>query len=218
MRLGIIAILIMILSGCAFTDVNLVMPEETLPTSIPEGDGREIVVVVPFADDRQIRDRCGMQKNGFNMDTANAICTTEPAVWLVNLLANELRASGFSVVGAESSHKESALRIEGSLLKVFVEPILGMWTGSHEADLHVKLIATSDSGLQAERSFFVKGRKGGALISITPLFELALSHATRQLLLEMVEAIISLMNRYPELGLWTTDTETLVTKVLETTQ
>ena len=159
-----------------------------------------------------------MQKNGFNMDTANAICTTDPMVWIVNLLADELRASGFSVVGAELPHKESTLRIEGSLLKVFVEPLIGMWTGSHEADLSVKLIATSSNGLRAERTFFVKGRKGGAVISITPLFELALRRATRELLSDMVEAILSLMNRYPEIGTRTTDAARQVAKVVETTQ
>lgn len=216
-RLGTIVILIMILSGCAFTNVNLVMPTEGLENPIPGGNGREIVVVVPFADDRKIH-RCGMQKNGYNMDTADAICTTDPAVWIANLLVDELTASGFSVIGAESPHRGSALRIEGSLLKVFVEPLIGMWTGSHEADLYVKLIATSNNGLRAERNFFVKGRQGGAMVSVTPLFELALRRATSKLLSEMVEAIISFMNRYPELGCRTTNTKKLVAKVLETSR
>lgn len=219
MRLGTIVILAVALSGCAFKDVNMVLPTEGIKANLTQsGNGREVIVVVPFADDRQIRNRCGMQKNGYNMDTANAICTTDPALWIASLLAKELRAAGFSVVEADSPHRESALRIEGVLLKIFVEPLIGMWTGSHEADLHVKLIATSSNGLRAERNFFTKGRQGGAVISITPLFELALSHATREILSEMVEAIRSLMDRYPELGSRPTGAERQVAKVLETTR
>ncbi len=200
MCLRALAILAALLPGCAFTDVNLAMPTGGLESRVAGGNGREIVVETPFADDREIRDRCGMQKNGYNMDTAAAICTTDPSAWLAGLLAAELRAAGFSVVEAGSTHAQSALRVEGSLLKIFVEPVIGFWTGSHEADLQVKLVASSESGLRAERTFFAKGRQGGAVISITPLFEQALRNATRALLDDMVRAILSLMDRYPELG------------------
>ena len=79
MRRGTLAILAVALHGCAFTNVNLAMPTGGLEAPIAGGNGREIIVMIPFADEREIRDRCGMQKNGYNMDTADAVCTSDPA-------------------------------------------------------------------------------------------------------------------------------------------
>ena len=151
-------------SACAFTDVPLTLPTRGLDPTIPGGRGRQVIVVVPFSDARQIRQRCGMQKNGYNMDTADAICQSDPNAWFAQLLADELRASGFSVLDDEAEHRPTALRIEGSLIKIFVEPVIGFWSGSLEADLSVKLRVTTQTGLEAERTFFVKGWKGGAQV------------------------------------------------------
>ncbi len=100
--------------------------------------------------------------------------------------------------GAET--RPGALRLEGSLLKIFVEPVIGAWSGSLEADLSVKLRATSETGLEAERTFFVKGWKGGQLASTMQPYHTALHRATQQLLEEMVRAILELMDHYPQLG------------------
>jgi hypothetical protein len=187
-------------SGCAFTDIPLTLPNTGLETTIPGGHGRQILIIIPFSDDRMIRDRCGMQKNGYNMDTADAICQSDPDTWIASLLAAELLASGFSVLGTDDVPRSSALRIDGSFVKIFVEPVIGAWSGSLEADLSVTLRATSGTGLEAERSFFVKGWKGGVMASTGKPFHTALGRATDQLLEEMVRAIIDLMDEYPQLG------------------
>ena len=73
------------------------------------------------------------------------------------MLAGELEASGFTVLAAEQGGRDSALKIEGVLLKIFAEPVVGAWTTTIETDLSVRLVATSRTGLRAERTFFVKG-------------------------------------------------------------
>jgi len=55
----------------------------------------------------------------------------------------------------DDDYRQSALHIDGALLKLFVEPVIGFWSGSLEADLSVKLRATTPTGLDAERSFFL---------------------------------------------------------------
>lgn len=187
-------------SGCAFTNVPLTLPTKGLQSTIPGGSGRQIVVIIPFRDKREIRERCGMQKNGYNADTADALCERDPNVWIATLLADELRASGFSVLTDDAPHRPGALRIDGSLLKIFVEPVLGAWTGSLEADLAVKLRATSETGLDAELTFFVKGWKGGQLASTMQPYHTALHRATQEILEEMVRAILELLDEYPQLG------------------
>jgi hypothetical protein len=141
-----------------------------------------------------------MQKNGYNMDTADAVCQDDPGRWLASLLANELRISGFEVLSADAPHKPGALRIEGRIGKLFVEPVMGAFSGSLEADLFVRLHVKSDSGLVGERGFFVKGWRGGQALSLTGSFNTALDRATQQALEEMVRAVIELMDRYPQLG------------------
>jgi hypothetical protein len=186
--------------ACAFTDVPLELPTRGLENTFRGGNGRQIVVYAPFQDAREIRDRCGMQKNGYNMDTADAVCRSDPGPWMAQLLADELRATGFTVLDGEASHRPGALLLEGSLLKLFVEPVIGFWSGSLEADLSVKLRVTTETGLEAERTFFVKGWKGGVLLGTAQPFHTALHRATQQILAEMVRAIIELMDRYPQLG------------------
>lgn len=186
--------------GCAFTDIRLTLPTRSLDNTVSGGNSRQVIVATPFTDRREIHERCGMQKNGYNMDTADAICQSDPNAWIADLLAEELRAAGFSVLQSGVSHRPSALQIEGSLNKLFVEPVVGAWTGSLEADLAVTLRATTESGLEAERSFFVKGWKGGMMASTKQPYHTALDRATQALLEEMVRAVVELMDRYPQLG------------------
>jgi len=153
-----------------------------------------VVVVVPFADERLARDRCGMKKNGYNMDTANVYCAQEPARFLADLLAKELAASGFRIVPAAEG---GAVRIEGRLMQFFVEPKVGAFTFTPEADVHVRLIASAATGLLAERDFYVKGIEE-SFVGTESNFQLASDTAVRSVVKEMVAAIISLLDRYPD--------------------
>src|SRR5574341_521153 len=191
--------LVVALAGCALADVRLKPRESGLKAPIPGGNERQVVVAVPFSDARQIKDRCGVQKGGYGNETANAFCVGDPAQWIATFLASELKASGFTVLPAEGRARDSALRIEGVLLKVFAEPVVGFWATTVETDLNVKLVATSRTGLHAERMFFVKGEVT-SVIWTQGIFNDSLENGTRELLTKMVEAILELMKQYPELG------------------
>jgi len=187
-------------SACAFSNISLTLPTRGLERPLSGGKGRQVIVVAPFADEREIKTRCGMQKNGYNMDTADAVCQGDPAAWIAQLLADELRATGFTVLTVDAAHRPGALRIEGSLGKLFVEPVIGAWSGSLEADLFVRLRVSSETGLAGERGFLVKGWKGGQIVSTTTPYNTALDRATQETLEEMVRAVLELMDRYPQLG------------------
>jgi hypothetical protein len=180
--------------------MQLDMPINGLDVPISGGNQRTVVIVKPFSDDRLDTKRCGMKKNGYNMDTADAICKTTPDEWMTQLLADELRASGFNVSTEKSISNTNALIIEGSVTKLFTEPVIGMWSGSLETDIEVKLTATSASGLFAERVFFAKGIKKGVIVATAGPFLTSLKRATDEILTNMIEAIFYLMNQYPGLG------------------
>ena len=194
-----LAAVLSMLSGCALTDVNLKPPSSGLKAPIPGGNQRQIVVTAPFTESREIKSRCGVQKGGYGNETAVATCQGEPAQWLADLLASELRASGFTVLTAETGARESALKLDGVLLKIFAEPVVGFWSTNVETDMNVRLVATSKTGLKAERTFFVKGELQ-SIIWTQGIFNDSVENGTRDLLKKMVEAILDLMNQYPQLG------------------
>ena len=205
----LLAILLFAVSGCALTDVKLKAPESGLEAPIPGGKQRQIVLVVPFKDERANKTRCGVQKGGYGNETASAICEGDPAEWIASFLARELTVSGFTVLRSEDGAKDNALKVEGILLQIFAEPVVGFWSTTVESDFQVKLLATSRTGLQAERTFFSKGELTN-IIWPQGIFNDSVRNGTRDLLTKMVNAILELMNRYPELGYEPPDRSRLV--------
>lgn len=201
-RLASVVLFSPLVSGCALVDVNIKPPESGLEQPLAGGNGRQVIVVAPFRDARSDRSRCGVQKGGWGNETASAVCQGDPAEWIATFLARELAAAGFTVLPSEEGARDSALKIEGVLLKIFVEPVVGFWSTTVESDFHVKLVATSRTGLRAERTFFAKGELT-SVIWPQGIFNDSVRRGTRDLLAKMVQAILELMDRYPELGLGT---------------
>ncbi|HEX8107666.1 MAG TPA: hypothetical protein VF516_08045 [Kofleriaceae bacterium] len=187
--------------GCAITTMTLETPPHarvTMATSV--GEGREIALVVPFADRRATPQRCGMKKNGYNMDTADILCAEPPNQWLAALLAEELRKAGFRVAADPRQAGPGALRLEGTLTQFFLEPDVGFFTFSPEADIELRLVASAPSGLVAERRFYCKGRET-ALSGLEENFRLAADSAVRDMLVRVVAAVAELVRQYPDIGL-----------------
>lgn len=211
----LLTVLLFAVYGCALVEVNVKPPEAGLEQPIPGGNQRQVIVTIPFRDGRQSTSPCGVQKGGWGNETAQAVCQGNPTQWIAEFLARELRASGFTVLPSEEGARATALKVEGVLLKIFVEPVVGFWSTTVESDLNVKLVATSKTGLQAERMFFAKGEKT-SVIWPQGIFNDSVERGSRDLLTKMVEAILELMKRYPELGLERRDSRTLVSWTLQT--
>ena len=82
---------------------------------------------------------------------------------------------------------------------MFVEGVFGGFSTAYmEADLHAQLVLRSHSGLHAERSFFIKGVN--SKIGFHGAYQRAVDESVDLTLRGMVGAILSLMNRFPELG------------------
>jgi hypothetical protein len=186
-------------TGCALVDVNVKPPDSGLKAPIPGGNQRQVIVTLPFTDARDIKDRCGVQKGGYGNETAKALCQGDPAQWLADFLAKELQKSGFTVLRSPEGAKDSALKVDGVLMKIYVEPVVGFWSTTVESDFAVKLVATSKTGLEAERKFFAKGEITN-VIWPQGIFNDSVEDGVRSLLTNMVNAILELMSRYPELG------------------
>ncbi len=190
------------LCGCAFANVD-VHPPDVKAARTPEGPGigrgREIIVFSPFADDRHERPRCGMQKNGYNMDTADVICTEPPGRWLADALALELTRAGYKPLQADAVPGPNTVIVRGTVGRLFLEPKHDFFTLTVEGDIAATVVVTSPNGLKAERKFYVKGTETD-LASTEGTFQAAANAATRQISRSMVAALTELLDRYPGLG------------------
>lgn len=188
------------LGGCAFIDLNVTPPSPSVFSDAPNlGRDREVIVDRPFADRRGYPSRCGMQKNSYNMDTANVSCSITPPEWLAGTLEQGLTAAHFRVLHPGDPIGPDVVRIQGAVFQFFLEPDVGAYTVTPEADIGVKLIVTSASGLRAERVFYVKGTDT-TLLATESNFQTASEDATIQVVRLMVEHLSKLMDRYPQLG------------------
>ena len=183
------------------TDCLFVPPEVPLPRFDNEAfaevraAGHRVCVVIPFEDERPIPDRIGAAKNAFNVEVTPIPLTEKPAAWLAESLAEALHGSGFEIVPSLESSPE-ALRLEGKLLQLYVE----QHSARHpvvEADIHVRLVATTPSGVRAERDFYAKGMTHPPLEIRWEHFRQSLGQATFDLLFRMSAGVKELYGLLP---------------------
>ena len=187
-------------SGCAFTEIALHPPPASAMNVGPTvgggiGRGREVVLAGPLADVRLDPSRCGMKKNGYNMDTADIHCAVPPPQWLTQALADGLHSAGFVVTAAPSSPAPAAY-INGQVVQFFVEPKVGFFSFNPEADIAVTLTVSTSNGVVADRRFYWKAVHGAAL-GTDDVFQAATDEATLEAVRGMVVAIAALLDRYP---------------------
>lgn len=180
-----------VVSGCAFSNVSVTLP--TQPTAGYSGGANRVLSVPKFIDQRQMKNRIGMQKNGYGMDTANVVSDQNVDTWLAARLAAELKSAGFQVVGEEANTK--AIRIQGYVLKMFTEPVQQWTTMDLETDLAVRIQVVRGDGLEAERRYFVKGIEQG-MMSVSSSFNGSVNKASDALMKRLVPDIINLLNKY----------------------
>ena len=129
------------------------------------------------------------------MDTANAVPDQSIESWLTTRLGAELQSSGFQIVSEGANSK--AAKVEGYILKLFIEPVQQWATMDLETDFSVRIRVTRSDGLEAERRYFVKG-VGQGLMSLGGAYNASLSNATDTLMKRIVADIINLLNKFPD--------------------
>jgi hypothetical protein len=184
------------LTGCAFGDVTVKQPtSRDVATGSHRGESRTIVLVRPFKNQRR-QARCGMKKNGYNMDTANVLCDGAPEVFLADLLAGQLAAAGFRVLADPRQAGRSTIVLTGTLGQVFLEPKMDYFLATFETDISLVLTARTRAGLVATRTFYVKGNEATAFASEDDM-QRSFDSGARQLVTSVVGAVANLADRFP---------------------
>jgi hypothetical protein len=183
-------------TGCAETEIAVKTPARaTVSPGSHRGEGRLIVMLRPFADKRT-EQSCGMTKSGYNTEMGKILCAEDPTVALAHLIAVELAASGFKVLGDEKRAGPSTIVLSGSLTRLFVEPKRGFFSGSIETDIELDLRARTRDGLTANRTFYVKGDNAVVTTSKENVQQ-SFDSGVRQLLTAVVGAVANLVDNVP---------------------
>ncbi len=184
--------------GCALTDGRVKL-EPSLAKVAPKGGRAREIIVFPAADEREDTARCGAKRNTYGMETADVHCEPAPGEWLASLVVRRLDQAGFRIVTTATSKSPDPLRLHLTVKHLFMDQVPGMLTVTLVADVHVTVAAETQSGLSAERSFFVKGENDVAAV-VDSGFQAAMDQATERLADELVRAVVDLADRYPSVG------------------
>lgn len=185
----------LLLQGCAFAEVKLNLdPGATVAST--EGRQRE-VVVFPSVDKRENAPRCGARRNAYGADVGRVRCMMEPTQWLNESILNGLHRRNFQVVTLANAKSQSPLQLSLTLKTLFVDELLEASHVDMVADVEVAVVVRTSSGLQAERSFFVR-KEHSAPIDST--YQELLTLASRQVSNDILDAIVELADRYPTQG------------------
>ncbi|NOS80670.1 MAG: hypothetical protein HOP32_03690 [Nitrospira sp.] len=180
--------------GCAFGDLTIQMPQPGTTTGY--SGGKERALIVPVFVNRRAEQRIGMKKNGYNMDTADALPSQDVNTWLGSRLGNELRSTGFRV--NPQGDNPNATTIQGFTHQLFIEPVMQWFTVDIESDISVLIRVSRPDGLEAERRYFVKGLEEALIGNLEDDYAASLRKASNDLMRRVVADVMNLLNRFPE--------------------
>jgi hypothetical protein len=190
----LLGLLVAALAGCA-NSYCIPLPAATTTTDLFGGDGRRIVALQAFEDQRDLSE-CKKDEDG---DPPRISCSPEAPAWFADRLEQALRAAGFEVIRDEQLVSPSDPWIRGTLVVLDVRPVSGFSAVTVDADILLRLRVGTAGGLEAERSFAVKSERS-SWVTTESMAKEALEEATRRITRDMVAAVVSLLNRFPEVG------------------
>ena len=182
------------IAGCAYSDITVPMPP-VAGTSLYSGGADRPVVVPAFVDKRPDQRRIGMRTSSRKEYIGNVLPAMNVNEWLGARLGHELKSAGFQLVAEGDNAKAS--RIQGFTRKLFIEPVVGWFSGDVETDLSILIHVSRPDGLEAERRYFVKGH-ASTFIATEYSYVSSLRQARDTLMKRVVADIINLLNRFQE--------------------
>jgi hypothetical protein len=185
------------LAGCG-NKYRVPMPSSSIGTGLLGGEGRHVSLNRPFHDERPQYDYC--EKEIRKKTRPRLECSPEAPVWIADAFANALEAAGLQIDTEPDAAPADAVHIEGTLAHFAIEDRPGFSEVTSESDAHVRLVLSTDSGLRAERSFFAKSARASSMATNKTMGRTAMREVSERIIHEMVAAVLSLLNRYPELG------------------
>ena len=133
-----LAALAALLSGCALTQDNIGLNYVPQPAVAKMAGADTVKVTVRMTDDRAIRDKVGSKKNGYGMDMAPIVSTTDVVELIQGAIETELRQRGFGSGGN--------VVVAVDLIKFYNDFKVGFWAGDSLAEFLMNVQVKDNGG------------------------------------------------------------------------
>jgi uncharacterized lipoprotein YajG len=149
MRFLVVLALLNACVGCAF-ESGYLRTSNPVVGSVEQAQGRGQTFVVTVEDARNDKNRIGIKKNGYGMETANIYADGSVDTWLRDSFAATLVDAGYKPASAEMP---ATWRMRLRVLDVFTENTPQAWDVQYGARVSVELVVTTTDGRTWARRF-----------------------------------------------------------------
>ncbi|MCD6539793.1 MAG: hypothetical protein J7K37_03735 [Candidatus Omnitrophica bacterium] len=174
----VIIISVLFLSGCA---LGVRRPFLTYtPILPPSGKNNITIKVVPFKDERKIKDTVGYVRNACGMRMAKVVPQNDVIEWVTNSLELELKNAGYTI----SEEENTPNVIEGSVFNILCDTYF-----TYDGRIALKVILKKDQKVVLENDYSVKRGGGVNLAASSGAFAKTLEMALQETLKQVVNDI-----------------------------
>jgi len=198
MKFTISVSLLPILTSCAFIDQEVFLEYGQAHYAGTKIDKK--LYINRFNDCRNDKVRIGIVKNGYGFETANVVTKQDVCLWIGNCLTMELEKAGYNVIKTDISIRDipfdKNIFLDGHVLKVFSEPVIGLWGIDFVSNISVK-IDIYYSGKKYSKIYNTNSTEFTMIcIRAADWFKMTLESAVRKMALQITNDIVELSKRF----------------------
>ncbi|QXE89806.1 YajG family lipoprotein [Geomonas subterranea] len=173
--LGLAAIAVMGISGCAITTDTIAVNYQPQTGVTPLQGAQSVVVDVKVKDNRLIQDKVSCKKNGFGMEMARIITAEDVNITFKKALEQELKARGFAI------GPEALVTVDAELNKFYSDFKMGFVSVDALAECSLGVTVKGKKGnLLFSRQYMTEGAERNGMIAGGDNARLALEQALAQ--------------------------------------
>lgn len=180
MRVYLVALLLLVsVSGCAFTDRQVVLDVPKLEDLNARSSSGSVIVITSFDDVRVDKSRVGAMRNGYGEDTANILTKQDVRGWVLGSLVKSLQQAGYRavVVNSNLASPPGATGISVQLFRVFADSSSDRLNPGTFAEISAK-ISSEKNGQRVHDTIDGRGtQKNVDLFDIDGMYQTALESA-----------------------------------------
>ena len=128
---------VVLLPACAFIDNEIQLEYQEIASAQQDQSKKGTIFLSLFNDDRSDKSKVGVIRNTYGMVTASVLTKDDPAIWVSNSLAGNLKKVGYKVetVEKEFTPTKDQFYMYGNIIKIFSNPNMGFFTITVNGDV-----------------------------------------------------------------------------------
>ena len=197
-KLSFMALVLSMLSGCVFKDQKIEVEYESDNIKAHQIG---IVCLNKFSDNRRVKQRIGVVKNGYGMETANVLTDQDITIVISKAIKKELNNLGYEVklinvdFGEGIKSYQGCDVVDGSIKNFFVEPIMKFTEIEDRAIITVDILVQTEAGKEFKKTYSANGKSFSNLGVTARLAKEAMDKALQNIILDIKADIPKIMEQ-----------------------